>query len=338
MSMPAQAIPDPSAQSTVAPTAEVAAELIGRTPRQIAWARFKRNRTGIVCACIVIFYFLIAAFAPLISKLYGKDPYTTYGLNEPGLLNPEGLPIKPNGGISGEFWLGVEPGLGRDVFTLLIYGIRTTLVVSLSVAVLVIAFGVGIGLAQGYLGGWFDYIVGRITDLMLAFPSQLFMIAFTPVFAAALVKPGQTEPTWVRVIVLILVQFVLGWMAVSRLIRSLALSLRERDFIDAARLSGASPRRIIRRELLPNVWSTVLVQFTLWLPTFVGVEAGLSYLGVGIVLPTPDWGLLFQDAAPYYQTDLTYMMVPGISLTVFVLAFNLLGDAVRDALDPRTIR
>jgi peptide/nickel transport system permease protein len=338
MSMSAQAIPDPSADSAAEPAGAVAAELIGRTPRQIALTRFTRNRTGIVCGCIVIAYFLIAAFAPLISRAYGKNPYTTYGLSQPGLLNPEGLPIKPNGGISGDFWLGVEPGLGRDVFTLLIYGIRTTLVVSVTVALLVVVFGVLIGLAQGYLGGWFDYVVGRIADLMMAFPAQLFMIAFTPVFAALLVKPGHSEPTSVRIIVLILVQFVLGWMAVSRLIRSLSLSLREREFIDAARLSGASPWRIIRREMLPNVWSTVLVQFTLWLPTFVTVEAGLSYLGVGIVLPTPDWGLLFQDAAPYYQSDITYMMVPGLSLTVFVLAFNLLGDAVRDALDPRTIR
>lgn len=312
-------------------------ELVGRSPRQLAWIRFKRDKVGIVCAFVVGAFIFIALAAPLITKLYGKNAYALYGQDD-GLLNSYGLPIKPNGGIDGSHWFGVEPGLGRDIFALLIYGIRTSLGIALCVTLASVAFGVVVGLVQGYLGGRTDYFVGRFSDLMMSFPNQLFFIAFTPVIVAIFVKPSDEEPTYLRFFALVLVQFVLGWMALGRLIRSQVLSLREREYIEAARLSGASTGRIIRKELLPNLWSTILVQATLLLPVNVTAEAGLSFLGVGMRTPTPDWGLMFQDAAQYYQSDITYLFFPGIAMVVFVVAFNLLGDSVRDALDPKTIR
>lgn len=314
-----------------------APELVGRTPLQLAWIRFKRDRTGIICALTVLAFLIIAAAAPLIAKLYGKNPYDLYGQDN-GLLNDFGLPIKPNGGISSDYWFGLEPKLGRDVFTLLIYGIRTSLLIALAVTLVSLITGVVYGLVQGYLGGRTDYFMGRFSDFMLSFPQQLFLIAFTPVIIALIVPVNKNEGSWVRPVVLILVQFILGWMSVARLVRAQVLSLREREFVEAARISGASPWRIIRKELLPNIWSTILVQGTLLLPVFVTSEAGLSFLGVGVLPPTPDWGLMFQTGATYYQNDLTYMFFPGIAMVIFVISFNLLGDSVRDALDPKTLR
>lgn len=312
-------------------------ELSGRTPRQLAWIRFKRDRTGIICAVVVGFFILVAITAPLIVKLYGKNAYDLYGQDD-GLLNSNGMPIAPNGGISSDHWFGVEPQLGRDVLSLLVYGIRTSLLIALAVTVISIVTGVLYGLSQGYLSGKTDYFMGRVSDFMLAFPQQLFFIAFSPVALSLLVNPGEQESWWVRPLVLIGVQFILGWMSIGRLVRAQVLSLREREFVEAARISGASSWRIISRELLPNIWSTILVQSTLLLPVFVTAEAGLSYLGVGILDPTPDWGLMFQTGANNYQSDITFMFFPGIAMVIFVVAFNLLGDSVRDALDPKTLR
>ncbi len=339
MSTPTQAAtePAPDGPSGTAEGAPIAPEFVGRSPRQLAWIRFKRDRVGVICSFVVLGYVLVAICAPLITKLYGQNAYSLYGQDD-NLLNSFGLPIKPNGGMDGTHWFGIEPGLGRDIFALLIYGIRTSLGIAVCVTVLSVALGVAVGLIQGYLGGKTDYFVGRTSDLMMSFPQQLFFIAFTPVIVAMFVKPSDQEPTWIRFVALVLVQFVLGWMSLGRLVRAQVLSLREREYIEAARLSGASAGRIIRKELLPNIWSTVLVQGTLLLPVNVTAEAGLSFLGVGMQDPTPDWGLLFQAAARTYASDITYMFFPGIAMVIFVVAFNLLGDSVRDALDPKTIR
>ncbi|MEW1864917.1 ABC transporter permease [Streptomyces sp. NBC_00669] len=314
-----------------------APELVGRSPRQLAWIRFKRDKIGMLCAVVVAIFILVAIFAPLIVKLYGQNAYSLYGQDD-GLLNAYGLPIKPNGGIDGTHWFGIEPRLGRDVLALLIYGIRTSLGVAVCVTILSVVLGVVVGLVQGYIGGRTDYFVGRASDLMMSFPQQLFFIAFTPVILSLFVKPGAGEPTYLRFTALVLVQFILGWMSLGRLVRAQVLSLREREYIEAAKLSGASSGRIIRKELLPNLWTTILVQSTLLVPVNVTAEAGLSFLGVGMQQPTPDWGLMFQDAAANYQSDLTYMFFPGIAMVIFVVAFNLLGDSIRDALDPKTIR
>ncbi|WP_330282362.1 ABC transporter permease [Streptomyces sp. NBC_00588] len=321
-------------------TTPEAKELQGRSPGQLMWIRFKRDRTGVISACVVIFFFLIAAAAPLIAKLYGKNPYTVYADEKPELFDSAGVPVQPNGGISSEFWFGLEPGNGYDVFTKLLYGIRTSLMISLAVTVATVLTGILLGVTAGYLGGKTDYFISRVIDFLLAFPAQLFFIASMPVVVSLFVSPTDETPVYVRVVALIMVQWFLGWMSLGRILRGTTLALREREFIEAARVSGAPPWRIIRREILPNVVTPILVQGTYMLPNFVTAEAGLSFLGVGIVEPTPDWGQMFSKASTelVMQNDITYMFFPGISMIIFIVAFNLLGDSVRDAFDPKTAR
>lgn len=310
----------------------------GRSPGRLVWLRFRRDRVGVVAACVVLFFFLVALCAPLIARLYGKDPYTRYGQREEGLLNEFGYPVKPNGGIDGEFWFGLEPFMGRDVFTQLLYGIRTSLGIALAATLLATATAVLLGIAAGYLGGRWDFLISRFTDLLMAFPNQLFFVAFLPIVATLFVDPREETPTWVRVASVVVVLWALGWMGLARILRGVTLALREREFVEAARVSGASPWRIIRRELLPNVVSPVLVQATYMLPNFVTTAAALSFLGVGLVEPTPDWGRMFAIGAEVHRADITYMFFPGVSMVIFVVAFNLLGDSVRDAYDPKADR
>ena len=309
-----------------------------RSPGRLAWNRFKRDRTGVISACVVLFFFVIGICAPLIAKLYGKDPYTTYGMNIPGLLNEFNFPVKPNGGIDSEFWFGIEPQLGRDVFTFLLYGIRNSLLIAAVATLLTALLGVVIGITAGYLGGKTDYLVGRVIDILLAFPQTLFFIAFWPVVLAIFVSPEENTPVWLTVTSLILVMTAFGWASVARLLRGEVLALREREFVEAAKVTGASPARIIFKELLPNLWTPILIQSTLMLPAYVTAEAGLAFLGVGLSDPTPYWGVMIQNGAKYYQDDITFMLFPGVSMIIFVVAFNLLGDSVRDALDPKTKR
>ncbi|MFE7166642.1 ABC transporter permease [Streptomyces sp. NPDC057616] len=326
--------------ATQPPVALEAKELQGRSPGQLMWIRFKRDRTGVISAGVVAFFFLIAAAAPLIAKLYGKNPYTVYADERPELFDSAGVPVQPNGGISSEFWFGLEPGNGYDVFTKLLYGIRTSLMISLAVTVATVLTGILLGVTAGYLGGKADYFISRLIDFLLAFPAQLFFIASMPVVVSLFVSPTDETPVYVRVVALIMVQWFLGWMSLGRILRGTTLALREREFIEAARVSGAPPWRIIRREILPNVVTPILVQGTYMLPNFVTAEAGLSFLGVGIVEPTPDWGQMFSKASTelVMQNDITYMFFPGISMIIFIVAFNLLGDSVRDAFDPKTAR
>jgi peptide/nickel transport system permease protein len=338
MTMPANAELISEETSESAPSEGRDSELVGRSPGQLAWIRFKRDKVALFCTGIVLLYFLVAICAPLISKVYGSDPYTTYGLNDPTLLDDSSMPVGPLGGVSGAHWLGLEPGLGRDIFMRLVFGIRTTLIIAFFATLLSTVIGVLLGLAQGFMGGWLDYALGRVSDLLMAFPQQLFLIAFTPVLLALLVAPGNAVSPVMRATVLILVQVILGWMGLGRLLRGMTLSLREREFIEAAKVAGASPWRIIRKEIFPNLRTTMLVQTTLSFSGFVTTEAGLSFLGVGMIEPTPDWGRLFQDATPVYDTDTFFLVVCGVSLMIFTIAFNLLGDSVRDALDPKTVR
>ncbi len=312
-------------------------ELVGRSPGQLMWARFRRDRVGVISAYVVLFFFAVGLLAPVISSLYGKDPYTRYGMLTPGLLT-NGYPTQPNGGISSEFWFGIEPTLGRDVFMQLVYGIRTTLYTAVAITIASVLTAIVLGVAAGYFGGRIDYFIGRVIDLLMAFPNQLFFVAFVPVVGAVFVAPEDAMPTWLRATILILVMWFLGWMSLARLLRGQVLSLREREFIEAAKVSGASPARIIRRELLPNVVTPILVQTTYMLPNFVTSIAGLSFLGVGFVEPTPDWGRMFANAADYYRNDITYLFFPGLAMVIFIVAFNLLGDSVRDAFDPKRAR
>ncbi|MGW7368663.1 ABC transporter permease [Streptomyces sp. NPDC054841] len=314
--------------------------LTGRSPSQLMWARFKRDRTGVISACVVLVYFLVALLAPVISAVYGKNPYTLYAQEPdyPFLLDDFAMPTGSFGGISGDFWFGVEPKLGRDVFTMLIYGIRTSLLMALVLTILSLVTGVIIGMVGGYFGGKVDYWLGRVTDFFLAFPNQLFFIAFMPIVTALFVSPTDETPTYLRAVAIILVSWFLGWMGMARLVRSSVLSLREREFVEAAKVSGASRWRIVRKEVLPNIVTPILVQGTYMLPSAILNIAFLSFVGVGFVEPTPDWGRMFAIGANIYEQDPAFMFFPGVALVVFVLAFNLLGDSVRDAFDPKTGR
>ena len=199
--------------------------------------------------------------------------------------------------MSGEHWFGIEPELGRDVLMQLVYGMRTSLFTALVVTILMVTTGVLIGLVGGYFGGKVDYWLGRVTDFLMSFPSQLFFIATMPVVTAVFVDPSDETPTYLRAVAMITVLWFLGWMSMARLVRSQVLSLREREFVEAAKVTGASPWRIIRKELLPNIFTPVLVQGTYMLPSAILSVAFLSFVGVGFVEPTPDWGRMFAIAA-----------------------------------------
>lgn len=298
----------------------------------------RADRTGLAAFAVVMLFVVIALAAPLVTALYGKNPTEHYGQNTPGLLSAEGLPMLPNGGISGEFWFGIEPGLGRDVFAQLLYGIRTSLLVAGAAGAIIAVVGVVVGLAVGYLGGLTDRVFGYLSNVLLAFPTLLLLLALSPVIRTRFVDPGENEPAWMQFTVLILVFAAFGWVPLAMMLRTTVKSLREREFIEAARASGVSGWHILLRELLPNVWAPVLVNLSLTLPGIVTAEAALSFLGVGIDEPIPDWGRMISRGAEVFYDDPTYMVFPGVTILVFVLAFNLFGDAVRDALDPRTAR
>lgn len=330
--------PTSTAITTDATSVTEPQDTAGRSPGRLMWTRFRRDRVGVTSAVIVIFFFLVAIFAPVISWLYGKDPYTLYGQDIPGLLNDYGYPILPNGGISSEYWFGLEPSLGRDVFMQLVYGIRTSLGIALAATLIITALGIVIGIVAGYIGGRTDYFIGRIIDLTLSFPSTIFIIAFTPVVESLLVPPDEETPIWLRAVSLTIMLSAFGWAGLARLLRGYVLSLREREFVEAAKVTGASPARIVFKELLPNLWTPILIQSTLLLPAMVTAEAGLSFLGVGMGELVPDWGRMFLRATQVYQNDITYLIFPGVALLIFVIAFNLLGDSVRDAFDPKIKR
>lgn len=328
------AVPPP-AGGTVAP---VSARDLGRSPREIAWRRFRRDRVGMASAGVVAFFIAVAALAPVISWVYGKDARTRYGQETPGLFNDFGFPVGARGGMSGEFWLGLEPGLGRDVFMLLVYGARTSLFIAFTVATISVTIGVLYGIVTGYLGGRVDALGGWFIDVMLTFPGLLLIIALTPVVQDVLVGAEEETPTSIRFATVIILFSVFGWVFQARLIRGQVLSLREREFVEAARMSGASTWRIVRRELLPNLWSPILVTYSLLVPAIITGEAALAFIGVGITEPTPSWGRMVERGAQVYLADPMFMIVPGTALLILVLAFNLLGDAIRDALDPKGLR
>lgn len=307
-------------------------------PTAVAWRRFRGDRVGVAMGVVVLLFFVAGFGAPLFARLYGKNPYDTYGQNTPGLLNDYGYPIKPYGGIDGEFWLGLEPGLGRDVLTQLLYGIRTSLLIAVAVVIIVTVFGTLVGIAAGYFGGRTDFLINRVIDVKNAFPSTLFFIAFTPVILAYFVLPEEETPAWMRAMSIIIALSIFGWTKAARILRGQVLSLREREFVEAAKVGGVGPWRIITKELLPNLWTPILVLVAMEVPAYVTAEAAVSYLGVGMIEPTPDWGRMIKRGSEVYLSDMTYMMIPGLAMLVFVLAFNLFGDSVRDALDPKTSR
>lgn len=309
----------------------VDAPIVQRTQRQIAWKRFKRNKVGVVSAIVAIFFVVCAFLAPVITFLLGLKDQETY----PKALNEFAMPIGASGGMSFAHPLGVEPGAGRDLLTLMLYGSRLSFTVAFITSVTSIGLGMLIGISTGYFRGKVDAIVGRLSDFLLSFPSTFMIIALSLPMTQRIEGWHIAKDNGARVVVLILFFVFFGWMGFARLIRSQAFSMRERDFVMAAQAMGASSFRIITKELLPNLWPSAIVFLSLSLPGYLALEATFSFLGVGVQPPSSSFGLVLSDAVGYWRSDPAYLLIPSIYLIVMVLALNLLGDAIRDALDPK---
>lgn len=304
----------------------------GRSPWRIAWMRLKRDRVALAGGVVVLLLILVAAFAPLIVGLLGHPPNEFHEETiDPFFSTPKGS----WGGISSDFLFGVEPGNGRDVFSRVVYGARVSLLVAFLSALVAVALGTVFGIVAGYFGGWVDAVVSRVMDLLLAFPQLLFIIALVSVVPTSL---WGLQGSGVRMAVLIAVIGFFGWPYVGRIVRGQTLSLREREYVEAARSLGAGRGYILFRELLPNLVAPITVYTTLMIPTNVLTEAALSFLGAGVKPPTASWGQMLSKAVTTYEADPMFMIIPGVAIFVTVLAFNLFGDGVRDALDPKGSR
>lgn len=301
----------------------------GRSLGRIAWNRLKRDRVAMGGGVVVLLLILVAIFAPLIVKAFGHPPNEFHQK----LIDPDlGVPTGKFGGISRSFLLGLEPLNGRDLFSRIVYGSRISLLIAFLATGLSVVIGTVMGVIAGYFGGWVDTLISRLMDVFLAFPLLLFAIALAGVVPDhAFGLSGDS----LRIVLLIFIIGFFNWPYVGRIIRGQTLSLREREFVDAARSLGARSGYILFRELMPNLVAPILIYSTLLIPTNVLFEAALSFLGVGVRPPTATWGGMLSDAVHIYQVDPYFMLFPGLAIFVTVLAFNLFGDGLRDALDPR---
>jgi peptide/nickel transport system permease protein len=314
-------------------TAAEPPEFVGRSPGQLAWMRLKRDRVAIVSGGALVFFILLAAAAPLVSKLYGKSPQDRF----PDRLDRNGFPLGYSG-IDANHWLGIQPGNGRDIFIQLVYGLRTSLMIAFTAALVTIALGIVVGIVAGYLGGWVDAVLTWVIDLVLAFPFFIFCFAFVPLAINEFYGPRDAVSPWFRGGLLVTIFVFFNWTYTARLVRGQVLSLREREFVDAARASGAGTGHILFRQLLPNLWAPILVTFSLNVPALITAEAALSFLNIGMVEPTPDLGRLINNSVNYIRDVPTFTVVGGTTLFLLVLSFNLFGDSLRDALDPKSSR
>ena len=307
-------------------------EVASKSPGQLARARFLKDKLSMFSLIVVVLYFLAALLAPILVKVGFLDPFTTHQ----DLLNPFQLPAGKWGGISGEHWLGLEPGVGRDVLGRVWYGITFSLAIALTATVIAVLIGVTLGIVSGASGGWVDMIIGRIIDLTLAFPQTLMLLALSTTaiaFLTEVVGVPSGDPADSLYVVVVLGLF--GWTGVARIVRGQVLSLREREFVAASQMMGASKFRLYFREILPNLWAPILVTFTLIMPAFVSAEAALAFLGISIAPPTPTLGNVLFDSLTYAQNHPLYFFVPALLIATIVVCFNLLGDGLRDALDPK---
>jgi peptide/nickel transport system permease protein len=289
----------------------------GRSPWQLAWRRLRTDRVAIVSAVVIVVIAAAAIAAPLFAAITHHGPseqFTTTG------LTVDGLPRPP----SGQFWFGTDD-LGRDVLVRIVYGARISLFAGVVASLLSVAFGTVVGMFAGYFGGATDSVLSRTMDVVLSMPFLLFAIALV-----ALVGPG----LWISVSVIAF----FSWASVGRVTRGQTLSIKEKEYIEAARSVGAGGLRVIFIDVLPNVIAPVIVYTTLLIPASIAFMATLSFLGIGIVPPTPDWGNMIAESLQYYRVAWWFVLFPGLALLITTLAFNMLGDAVRDALDPNAER
>jgi peptide/nickel transport system permease protein/oligopeptide transport system permease protein len=313
------------------PAPAVAGKAIeGRSLGQIAWMRLRQDKVAMAGGIVVIFLILVAIFGPYLVQ----NPLTYHeNLIDPTFSRPYGT----LGGISMAHPFGVEPITGRDLLARVVNGARVSLVIAFLSTALAVGIGMVMGVVAGFFGGWVDSVIARAMDIFLAFPLLVFAIALVGVIpSSAFGLSGNS----LRIGLLIFVIGFFAWPYMGRIIRGQTLSLREREFVDAARSLGARGPYILFRELLPNLVGPILVYSTLLIPTNILFEAALSYLGVGIIPPTPSWGGMISDAVNngIYSVDPMYMIIPGLAIFITVMAFNLFGDGLRDALDPKSSR
>lgn len=294
----------------------------GRSPSRLAWERLRRDRAALVGGAVVVALALVAVFAPVLAN-HDPNQLNTHLLDGP----KGGIPAGAWGGVSTDHWLGIEPTNGRDLYSRVLYGARISLLIAVVATALAVLLGAVVGLTAGYFGGKVDALLSRVMDVLLGFPVVVFAIALISV-------AGHVD----RVVMLVSVIGFFGWPFIGRIVRAQVMSLRERDYVDAARSLGAGSGHILFRELLPNLSSSLIVLGTLLLPVNVLTEAALSFLGIGVPPPTASWGQMLSSAATWAPADPLYLAVPGTALFVTVFAFNLLGDGLRDALDPRSAR
>lgn len=310
-------------------------DVAGRSPMRIAMDRMLSDKIAMICAGIVLVYVVIAIFAPLLCRLFGVevragDPVTdTDSFNYP-IIGP------PNYGFTWQAPLGLEPNSGNDLLAEWFYGARTSLLVATIATIVSTVVGVVLGLIAGYSRGWGDRVVTFVTDLFLTLPFLLVAIAVSPM----LVERWKEKPAMLdsaSLITLIVILTVFGWMGLARLIRGEVVSLREREFIEAAHVLGMPTHRILFKELLPNLVAPIVVSFSLSLPATIAAEATLAYLGVGVT-GRPSWGQTILRAQNWFDQYPLFLYAPIVGIVVLVFALNLLGDAIRDAFDPKSFR
>ena len=328
MAVPIDVATGPGGPEPDAPVSVPGKAIEGRSLGQIAWMRLRRDKVAMGGGVVVVLLILTAIIGPHLVQ--NPDTFNP-SLVDPTFLRPTGA----FGGISLAHPLGVEPETGRDVLARIVVGAQYSLLIAFLSTLLAVTIGTFFGVLAGYMGGWVDSIIARAMDVFLAFPLLVFALALVGVIpSSAFGLSGNS----LRIGVLIFVIGFFAWPYMGRIIRGQTLSLREREFVDAARSLGARTPYILFKELLPNLVAPILVYATLLIPTNILFEAALSYLGVGLYVPTPTWGQMLSSAVQngFYYIDPEYMLVPGLTIFITVLAFNLFGDGLRDALDPRT--